>query len=219
MIKVYYLDESNINWSFNSGQPYMKLCRGSESIDPFPCYSYDMALVEEISKKCGEVFPVNVDVNYYVLGYDSPSYVNAHADAHIDYWLNPDEKDENKKPWHGDITVFGKRTPIHPAHQAYVISHEYGHIVESFLRRKIGQTEDDFMDEYRKIHSMPMEESYGGRNWHISPQEIFANDFRILVANIETQFWPHPTVQRPNEIESLYNWWAKQKEDLKERQG
>src|SRR5215213_6319894 len=35
-----------------------------------------------------------------------------------------------------------------------------------------------------------------GGTWHSRPQEIFACDFRILVAGFELEFWPHPGIPR-----------------------
>ena len=59
--------------------------------------------------------------------------------------------------------------------------------------------------------------SYGG-GWHATVSELFANDFRILVAKSEVEFWPHPGFLRPEELVKVVDFWKREVDALKEVQ-
>ncbi|MGI8334376.1 hypothetical protein ACRYCC_30870 [Actinomadura scrupuli] len=47
-----------------------------------------------------------------------------------------------------------------------------------------------------------------GGTWYDGIHEIWACDFRILVCQVETEYWPHPGVPRPEEARGLAGWWS-----------
>jgi hypothetical protein len=51
--------------------------------------------------------------------------------------------------------------------------------------------------EYAQLRGCDPATPYGGGTWHKSPGELLANDFRILVAGVEPEFWPHPGSPTP----------------------
>ena len=109
----------------------------------------------------------------------------------------------------GVIVISGKRIPIMPAMTRYLVSHEYGHLVETALVK--AKRLD--INEYAKMRGCDSRntEFYGGRTWHKAFGEIFANDFRIIVCDREPEFWPHP-VCHPSSDKALIEWWIAQAE-------
>ncbi len=68
----------------------------------------------------------------------------------------------------------------------------------------------DRMDrEYAQLRGLPVDERalYGGGRWHAAIGELFANDFRILVARAELEFWPHPGFPRPETLPVVVEFW------------
>lgn len=133
---------------------------------------------------------------------------NGQCDIRYDY------SDDKKKPypWAATIVLWGKRIPPHPAMTRYLIAHEYGHAVAQAVVRSQGKSDADlgkFYTEYRALRkNVPVAPKYyGGGSWHESTQEIFANDFRILVAKSEVEFWPHPTTERPEKAKAIRDFW------------
>lgn len=49
-----------------------------------------------------------------------------------------------------------------------------------------------------------------------APGEVLADDFRILAARVETEFWPHPGVPHPRSQRGLQRWWHHQLAALRE---
>jgi hypothetical protein len=111
--------------------------------------------------------------------------------------------------WDGIIVLAGKRIPPHPAMTRYLVAHEYGHHVEYELLHRRGLDPGDSVvrDEYARMRGCP-DVNYGGGTWHKSPGELLANDFRIVVAGVEPEFWPHPGFTHPLEDALVQRWWA-----------
>jgi hypothetical protein len=65
------------------------------------------------------------------------------------------------------------------------------------------------LDEYARLRGIakPQHEAAAGC-WHSAIGEVFACDFRILVAKTEVEFWPHPGIERPEGIRAVRDWWA-----------
>lgn len=97
----------------------------------------------------------------------------------------------------------------------YLVAHEYGHAVAQAVARSRGEDDasNKFYKEYRSLRKnvVPSPKHYGGGSWHESTQEIFANDFRILVAKSEVEFWPHSTIERPEKVKAIINFWKNAK--------
>jgi hypothetical protein len=62
--------------------------------------------------------------------------------------------------------------------------------------------------------TLPDAGRYGGGTWHAQPQEIIANDFRVLVMDQEREFWPHPDVPMP--AREMLAWWDEGLEALRQ---
>lgn len=205
-LNVIEIKDADLVWAFDgSDQPAYSIKDGtytrSEKVDPFPAYAHDAALVRAELERTALLFPLPCDVYVYVAAFEGLGRTNAHASPGYDY---QGEQVNGEYPIStGTIVLSGKRIPLHPAMTRYLVSHEYGHLVEYTLKR--ARLLD--MDEYCDLRGMPREQpAYGGRNWHISRGEVFANDFRILVAGREAEFWPHP-FPRPEAVPALCAWW------------
>ncbi len=100
----------------------------------------------------------------------------------------------------------------------YLVAHEYGHHVEyqlSIARGARHAHDPALMEEYAKLRGLPeqVHDGSGGR-WHDSAHEVFACDFRVLVARVEMEFWPHPGVPGPAERFGLGRWWEMRMAEL-----
>lgn len=112
----------------------------------------------------------------------------------------------------GTIVFSGKRIPPHPALTRYLVGHEYGHQGERMINVARGGEQSAryaFMGAYAQVRGLDADSVHdgsGGR-WHDSAIEVLACDFRILACDVETDFWPHPRVPRPEEVDGLAGWW------------
>lgn len=212
---------TDAGWSFNDSMPVWRHGRlgSSGRFDPFPAYPHDVAVVREMAERVQRICPPRWDVELYVADREelgrSNGYSNAHEDGHYDdndHWVRDAPS--------GLIMLSGKRVPPHPAMTRYLVAHEYGHNVEWMLNDARGERlqGDAVVTEYAKMRGMstPVHHGSGGR-WHDSAAEVFACDFRILVCDVEEEFWPHPGVPHPRELPQtgdLIAWWAKAQEGL-----
>lgn len=174
-----------------------------EHVDPYPAYSHDVELVHREARRVIRALPIGVPVLISVLAVEGLDRVNGHC--RIDY----DYKGEKPHPWAASIVLWGKRIPIHPAMTRYLVAHEYGHAVEKYIATLRGETGDSqkLRAEYGRLRGCRRQKYYGGGTWHASPGELFANDFRILVAGAEPEFWPHPGFQRPERVAAVRAFW------------
>src|ERR1051325_3909373 len=132
MIKV--IEFKEFDWGFNSNHPSFryeisdgKYIHESE-FDPFPCYSHDTSLIETLSNNVFLKFPIHFDVYYCLFAYEPIQRTNGQASYKSIY----DEKLKvnDRYPFIGIISLFGKRIPLMPAMSRYLVGHEYGHIVD-----------------------------------------------------------------------------------------
>lgn len=202
MTNIHLLDE--LSWPFH-GQPHLyhnETHYREYGIDPFPCYHHDLDLIRECltrieSRVALEIPPHSV----YVLGYDTETRTNG--------WASSGHSQGSLAA--GSITLAGKRIPLHPAMTRYLVAHEYGHHADyDICYRLYEKVTNAFDEEYAKLRKLPTGwERYGGGHWHTNVGELIANDFRILIAEAEIEFWPHPGMPRPEEVKGLKKWWKK----------
>jgi hypothetical protein len=181
------------------------------TFDPFPAYPHQRAAAEETVAHAQRCCPPLWDVDCYLTDREEVARSNGHSNVHEDQeyvdgeWV--------KKTPTGLILLSGKRIPPHPAMTRYLIGHEYGHNVAFMLNHIRGAKhlhDDDLYRDYAATRGLPDDCVHHGEggNWHTSAAEIFACDFRIIVCGIETEFWPHPRIGRPENVPGLDDWWA-----------
>jgi hypothetical protein len=214
-LQVIPINDADLAWGFTDTMPSFGLKGGRfgrrEKVDPFPCYPHDIALVTSEAERTASLFPVPFPVSVYVSAFEMEGRTNAHAFTEYDYDYDAKTADGEYpvKSGYGTIVISGKRIPIMPSMTRYLVSHEYGHLVEEALKK--AKRLD--VNEYAQMRGCEPRnaEFYGGRTWHKAFGEIFANDFRIIVCNREPEFWPHP-VAHPNSDKALIEWWNAQAE-------
>ena len=209
MTEVIEVTRDDLRWNLGDGTPTAKIPGGRTEVDPFPCYPHDLDLVRATlaDVEAAARLPM-VPAAIYVLHVEALSRTNG--------WASPEyEWDEDAGKWDytpGTIVLSGKRIPLHPAMTRYLVSHEYGHHVEYAISKARGLDphQEELREEYAKIRRLDAEEcmAYGGGLWHTNVGELFANDFRILVAEQETEFWPHPGFTRPQKLKGVQRFWS-----------
>lgn len=210
-LRVVTLKARDIRYPWTS-QPYFNLPAPGKAfyatqvhVDPFPAYPHDVALVARELRKVARAFPVGVPVAVNVLEREGPERTNGHCEIVHNY-----RSKEKPAPWSARIVLWGKRIPPHPAMTRYLVAHEYGHAVAQFIGRKLGHKDPEQLYRlYRRLRPRCARRpgSYGGGTWHASTCELFANDFRILVAKAETEFWPHFGFARPERVAAVRAFW------------
>lgn len=203
-------------WDWSSTQPNWRAQRyGQMSLfDPFPAYRHDLAVIAETAATIAEICPPRWDVAIYAPDREEIGRTNGFSDM----WGERDPVDERFKRFQGMIFMSGKRIPIHPAMTRYLVAHEYGHNVQWMLNHARSGPNDPQSDKiltgYAEMRGLPTPIHYGsGGRWHDSCAEVFADDFRTVVLEIETEFWPHPGVERPGN--AVIDWWAQALDHLK----
>jgi hypothetical protein len=204
-------------WSFEGAEPYFRVSGGDwkrqVTVDPFPAYAHDSTLVLQIANSVASKFPLDRTVVYSLLDREEKARTN--GATHIN-WKYIDDK---TRDWCATVVLCGKRIPIMPAMTRYLVSHEYGHVVAQYLRWQVDKTDDDSgkqYAEYAKLRGIEQAQHYGGGTWHERLEEIFANDFRILVTHEEEEFWPHK-VARPEGVPAIAEFWKEQTHLAKEK--
>jgi hypothetical protein len=183
------------------------------AFDPFPAYPHDWLAAEQALTAVTARWTPPWDITVYLANREETSRTNGfshvHAGGHYD-----EDGDWEDDPVTGVIVLGGKRVPPHPVMTAYLIAHEFGHHAEWAHNREVEGTGHPVASgtcrDYIQLRGLPAttEHHGGGGDWHSSVHEIFACDFRILVAGVEPGYWPHPGVPHPEKVPGLAEWWA-----------
>lgn len=198
------MTDADLHWPWSS-EPRYKAGATYTTVDPFPCYAHNTADVEETLRLVEKACPLPLPPTVYILSHESPSRTNGWCESKTEW---SDEEDA-WVPAPAQIVLAGKRIPPHPAVTRYLVSHEYGHAVEYALltARGVEQYDETIRDEYAELRGIEKPDYYGGRTWHACPGELIANDFRCLVAKVETEFWPHAGFAHPATMPAVQQWW------------
>lgn len=208
--KEFYWDWDGSNPTFSSKTPNSQW-GGTAKFDPFPCYTHDKKLVIETVQKVEKFFPIKFDVFYFIYPHESLSRTNGQASTNTVTYA--DKEKGTKNTWDGVIELYGKRIPPHPAMTRYLCAHEYGHLVDTWICHQRGLEFNGMDKEYAKMRGIRPNSNYGGRKWHTNIGEIIANDFRIAVCDIESEFWPHK-VKHPKKCPQVSKFWEKMIRDF-----
>ncbi len=217
--KVVLIDPKEMKWAFNGGQPsynIKQLCYDYDchiDIDPFPCNSHNSKLLLETVTKVEGKFKIGAPTRWIVLPNDTTHYTNAYAQKNY----VSGEENRKKYKFEGMIVMAGKRTIIHPAMTKYLVAHEYGHMVDywitAMMNEKLDSTNETiFRKKYAEMRGIEYNEKYGGGNWVDNIGEIIADDFRIVVANTDKDFYLH-TCTHPLEHTEVKKYWSKLKKE------
>lgn len=190
------LNVPNGYWS--SGQVYHR----KVDVDPFPCYAHNTARAYKSAKEATARFPLDGELTLCVAFFEDEGRTNGWMTEGIDYREN-----DEKAPYIASIFLSGKRIPLHPAMTRYLVAHEYGHVVQYWLEKRFDAK--DLMNRYKKMRGVEDPAYYGGRTWHASVGEVFANDFRIVGLEAEMEFWPHDVAYPAG---SVVEFWTLAKE-------
>lgn len=208
MITFRELDEQDLRWGFDSSELSCAVGSRWVKLDPFPGYAHDVGLVMGMAAELEAAFRPAYDIVVHVARHEDLSRTNGCSfDERVVDPTNP------KQPWQdrprrGHIFLCGKRTPPHPAVTRYLVAHEYGHHVETWVEAARGLDEErrELAKEYMALRGLETLVASGGR-WHAAAEEIFACDFRVLVAGVEMEYWPHPGIARPESAPEAVTWW------------
>jgi hypothetical protein len=216
--RISVVGDDDLVWKFENGNNrtgyYLKTPNSSWGhtvyVDPFPCYSLDPALVLEVARQVEETFPVPFKPYYFILSHEADDRCNGMATTASYY---PPDYD-TPLPFDPIIVLSGKRIPIHPAMQRYLVAHEYGHVIDYNINYMMKTDIDGLDADYAKMRGIDLSKhrSNGARKWHTNIGEILVNDFRVACAGIEPEFWPHTTVKHPNSSPKVRKYWQRLKD-------
>lgn len=195
----------DFEWSYGSGVCTFTVGHNRVEFDPFPGYGHNRQLAAETAGHLVEVWPPGSPVTYWLPELEHTTRTNAFAHRAFNYTAEgrPDT-------WHAHVMLSGKRTPIHPAMTRFLTAHEYGHHVEYWLEAMRGLDPGDVRTDYAAMRGLDVIDASGG-HWHHAAAEVFADDFRTVIAGVELEHWPHPGVDRPGP--EILDWWASARTD------
>jgi hypothetical protein len=212
-LSVHEVRYEDLLWTFRDGAPSHRptLYGAPSTFDPFPGYPHDRAAVDDAVAQVVDALPPIWHVDLYIADREEVSRSNGHSNVHEGghYEGNTWVKD----PPRGQIVLSGKRIPPHPVMSRYLVGHEYGHNVEWMIAHRKGARHvhdaSAVITPYAELRELPtpIHRGEGGR-WHNAAPEIFACDFRILVAGIDPGFWPHKGIPHPHDVPAIRDWWA-----------
>lgn len=209
-MKFNVIPVDTLNWPFSSeGKPSFYIQDGtykrSETVDPFPGYAHCFANVSALTDMINTRIQLDGLTDIYLPAYETPERVNGWASTQS--WYNND----HDNAFGAYIVLSGKRIPILPAMTRYLVTHEFGHVVQYWMekRYKLKNLKAAYIKDLRQPLDGDAESPayYGGRTWHLSIGEVFANDFRIAVCGTEAEFWPHTNRLHPTESPKVLLFW------------
>lgn len=203
MIEIVEIGSDDLHWRFGGEGPVIPALRNWR-VDPFPAYAHDREHVLRAAHICMAAYEPRSPITYYLSAYEDLGRTNGWANKS---WNYADGAPDPKNPWNAEVFIAGKRIPPHPSVTAYVAAHEYGHHVQWWLEDEHSMDEDDLLKVYAEFRGLPHRTRAHGGAWHDSPGEVFACDFRIIMAEVEVEYWPHPGVPHPLEDRRVKDWW------------
>lgn len=219
--RVVEVKYENLMWGFTQKDPYFlagTMVKPEDradtsrqmAVNPRPAYPHDRELVERELAAAEIAFPVTRSPLMYLPHFDADLSTRNAATFEENLFREPQDE-HGRTLTRSFMILYGKGTPCHPAMTRYLVAHEYGHVVCETLAWQHNCTmnyRSYFLRYYAEMRGMTnLPAHYGATSWHLHPEEIFANDFRIMVLQKEVEFWPHPTVPRPEEVPVLAKWW------------
>src|ERR1041385_5543763 len=180
-LSVISIGDTDLSWGFTDTLPSFAVKDGSythrEKVDPFPCYGHNLELVRSELDRTARLFELPFPVYLYVSAFECEGRTNAHASTGYDYDA---EKVDGEYPiGNGTIVFSGKRIPIMPSMTRYLVSHEYGHLVEDALKKakRLDVT------EYAKMRGCEPRgaEHYGGGEGGKDIGENFSHEFPLIL--------------------------------------
>lgn len=199
-------------WQFHQPSPRARVLEhADELMDPFPCFSHDIDIVRAGLAHLGFVEPL-VPLTVWISEFEPVSRVLAFTAQRLKY-----SQHEPPKLKANAILLAGKRTPIHPAVTRYLVAHEYGHALEDWIETARGLKSDALHEEYLALRAGVGRHHGDGQRWTDAIGEVMACDFRVAVANVETEFWPHPGIPLPDA--RIAQWWDEAISDVRRASG
>lgn len=190
-----------IRWDWERG-PFYAVHRMAANIplDPTPGYAHDAEIVRDTLARVDKAWPHEGNVTYHLASLEATCRTNAQTTTQ---WA----KGGGTAAHH--VFMSGKRIPPHPAMTRYLVAHEYGHCVEDWIAKRRGTSDDDVIREYAKVRGLRGDLRGTPGRWHSATAEVFACDFRYLVADVATDYWPHPGIPRPERCRAAVRWWER----------
>jgi hypothetical protein len=214
MGRVITLTREDIYWPFR-GEPQIftqpvnaNTYKSSVNVDPFPAYAHDAELVRQVMQKVEDSFPIEHSPDYYLLPCEDVGRTNGYAQRD---WIYNGSGEE--RTYEGHVILSAKRIPPHPAMTRYLVAHEYGHHVQWAIETKRGMKDESVSELTREYMALRpgTQNGDGGGLWHSKTGELFANDFRILVAGVEPEFWPHDGFPHPHDCDAVRAFWERER--------
>lgn len=214
-ISTRVLTAEDFRWSYRESTPSFQLGKWgvTSNCDPFPGYSHDEGLVQETAAQVAECWAPGTDVVYVLSPLEEIGRTNGFSCRGDEKRVYDEDQNLTSFNYTGFIWFSGKRIPPHPGLTRYLVAHEYGHHVEWWIehQRDLGVDRGELIKEYMELRGIDNNLWNHGGKWHAAAAEIFANDFRVLVCDIENEYWPHPGIAHPNTFgpnSDVWRWWA-----------